>query len=74
MLLQQKEQVNKTIRKAEEENINHCANLLVNEKSRVPRATEFMVSMVDMPVCIISSGYSRAKGFIGWPEFTRLKK
>ena len=33
-----------------------------------PRAMEFMVSIVEIPVCIISSGYIREYGLIGEPE------
>mmetsp|Transcript_17087 Transcript_17087/g.55789 ORF Transcript_17087/g.55789 Transcript_17087/m.55789 type:complete len:225 (-) Transcript_17087:125-799(-) len=36
-----------------------------------PRATEFMQSMVEMPVWIISSGYVRTCGLMGMPLMSR---
>jgi hypothetical protein len=33
-----------------------------------PRAMEFITSMVDIPVWIISSGYMREYGFMGDPS------
>ena len=43
------------------------------EKSGIfwPRAMEFMVSMVEMPVWIISSGYVRSAGLMDAPLMSR---
>jgi hypothetical protein len=48
---------------------SEAAGLPAAEKSGIfwPRATEFIVSIAEMPVWIISSGYVREYGLIGIP-------
>ena len=49
---------------------SEAAGLPAAEKSGIfwPRATEFIVSIAEMPVWIISSGYVREYGLIGIPR------